>query len=219
MLTEFLEDIQVMTQPEFKVWDEENETYVVTQEAQYVTQTILKTRPPTESQARLDMVIGLGKPQMVIDIFIDKVNLGIAWDFCDSYITYMNELDTWNKWVAPEPKLDANGEPLPVATKPDEPIAPIRLPSIVDAGYARKLFKAEREKLVKALTVEVDGMVFDGDEVAQQRMERQYRHMVKRDVATMLWVLADNTSIQVTAEQLDEASYLSGLAQSAVWGM
>jgi len=99
MLTEFLEDTELLTVPEVKVWDETLEQMVVTQVAEYRTQTVLKTRPPTESQSRLDMVIKLGKPQAVIDKFTLGVNLGNAWDFCESYITYMNELDTWNKWA------------------------------------------------------------------------------------------------------------------------
>lgn len=128
MLTEFLEEIEILTVPEVKVWDEDLEKYVVTKEAKYRTQTILKTRPPTESQTRLDMVIGLGKPQNVIDTFITGVNLGLAWDWCEKYITYLNDVDTWEKWQAVQ-AFDSEGKPLPLAVKPDAPLEPIKPPT------------------------------------------------------------------------------------------
>ena len=132
MLTEFLEEIEIQTKPEIKVWDETLEQHVVTQAAQYYTQTILKTRPPTESKKRLDMVIEQGKPQHVIDKFIVGVNLGIAWDFCGDYIAYLNELDTWDKWEAVQ-TFDAEGEPLPLDAKPDAPIEPVRAVDVIEA--------------------------------------------------------------------------------------
>jgi hypothetical protein len=125
MLTEFLEEIEILVTPEVKVWDEKLEQYRVTRQAEYRTQTILKTRPPTESQSRLDMVIKLGKPQVVIDKFIAGVELGIAWDWCEDYIQYLNSVFDWDKWVAVQ-EFDSEGEPLPLATKPDAPIEPVK---------------------------------------------------------------------------------------------
>jgi hypothetical protein len=213
MLTEFLEDIEILTVPEVKVWDEELEQMVVTAVAQYRTQTILKTRPPTEAQSRLDMVISLGKPQAVIDKFILGVNLGIAWDWCEAYIKYMNDLDTWNKWEAVQ-EFGEEGEPLPLDVKPDAPTEPVRIADVINT-YARTVFKAERAAKVENLKVTVDGMVFDADETSHTRMVAAIASMEKDE--TQLWVLADNSVKFPTKEQLIQAAKLARTAQTAVW--
>ena len=76
-------------------------------------------------------------------------------------------------------------------------------------------FKRQRPDLVAAITVNVGGLVFDGDEISQTRMTRAA--MVMDDVETMTWVLADNTTTTVTKSQLMQALKLSGQAQSALW--
>lgn len=79
----------------------------------------------------------------------------------------------------------------------------------------RERFKMERQALVDAITVEVEGMVFQGDEVSQGRMARAA--VALNDTETVLWVLADNTPVQVTKAQLLEALRLAGAAQAAIW--
>ena len=76
--------------------------------------------------------------------------------------------------------------------------------------------KAERADAVAALTVEVDGMTFDGDEKAQERMARA---VVLADSAdeTTEWVLHNSTVAIVTADQLRRACKLAGKAQTALW--
>ena len=75
--------------------------------------------------------------------------------------------------------------------------------------------KAEREDYVKRIVVEVDGMMFDGDEVSQDRMARS---IIALDLGEKVqWVLADNTVAQVTRAQLREALRKSGEAQTAIW--
>ena len=76
--------------------------------------------------------------------------------------------------------------------------------------------KAERASAVAALTVEVDGMVFDGDEVAQERMARAVL-MAESPEETTEWVLADSSVAVVTAEQLRRACRAAGKAQGALW--
>lgn len=76
--------------------------------------------------------------------------------------------------------------------------------------------KAERASAVAALTVEVDGMVFDGDEKAQERMARAVTMADSMDETTE-WVLHDNTVAVVTAAQLRQACRLAGKAQTALW--
>ena len=76
--------------------------------------------------------------------------------------------------------------------------------------------KAERAAAVAALTVEVDGMVFDGDEKAQERMARAVL-MAESPEETIEWVLADNTVAVVTADQLRRACRAAGKAMGALW--
>lgn len=75
--------------------------------------------------------------------------------------------------------------------------------------------KAEREDYVKRIVVEVDGMMFDGDEVSQDRMARS---IIALDLGEKVqWVLADNTIAQVSRAQLREALRKAGTAQTAIW--
>ena len=76
--------------------------------------------------------------------------------------------------------------------------------------------KAERAAAVAAITVEVDGMIFDGDEAAQERMARAVLMAESMDEETE-WVLADNTVAVVTADQLRRACKAAGKAQTALW--
>ena len=75
--------------------------------------------------------------------------------------------------------------------------------------------KAERAEEVERLTVEVEGMVFDADETSQARMSVAASSMT--DDETNVWVLHDNTVVQVTKAQLLLACRLARIAQSAVW--
>lgn len=76
--------------------------------------------------------------------------------------------------------------------------------------------KAERAAAVAAITVEVDGMVFDGDEKAQERMARAVL-MAESPEETTEWVLADSTVAIVTAAQLRRACRAAGKAMGALW--
>ena len=75
--------------------------------------------------------------------------------------------------------------------------------------------KAERAEEVERLTVEVEGMVFDADETSQARMSVAASSMT--DDETNVWVLHDNSVVQVTKAQLLQACRLARIAQSAVW--
>lgn len=84
-------------------------------------------------------------------------------------------------------------------------------------AQAREAFKASREEAVKNIKVEVDGMLFDGDETSQTRMSRAVQLM--NDTETTLWVLANNQPIQVTKAQLSEALRISAEEQTRLWIM
>lgn len=93
--------------------------------------------------------------------------------------------------------------------------APEKPQEIIDAEALAKA-KAKRAAAVAAITVEVDGMVFDGDEDAQTRMARAVTMAESMDEQTE-WVLHDNTVAIVTAAQLKQACRLAGKAQTALW--
>ena len=81
--------------------------------------------------------------------------------------------------------------------------------------------KATRATKVDALTVTVDGMVFDADETSQNRMSRVVAGAqalgVDLNTTTQIWVLADNTVATPTVAQLAHALKLAGEAQTALW--
>ena len=80
--------------------------------------------------------------------------------------------------------------------------------------------KTDRAEAVARITVEVDGMVFDGDEKAQDRMARaitMFQASNLPDDYTTAWVLADNTVAQVTVNQLAQALLLAGQKQTELW--
>lgn len=80
--------------------------------------------------------------------------------------------------------------------------------------------KGERAAAVAAITVEVDGMVFDGDETAQERMARTVTAATATGApmdGTTVWVLHDNTVATPTIRQLATALRMAGEAQTALW--
>lgn len=80
--------------------------------------------------------------------------------------------------------------------------------------------KATRATKVGALTVTVDGMVFDADETSQNRMSRVVAGAQALGIdqsTTQVWVLADNTVATPTVAQLAQALKLAGQKQSELW--
>lgn len=81
--------------------------------------------------------------------------------------------------------------------------------------------KAERADAVSRITIEVDGMIFDGDEESQTRMGRTIAAAVALGVdlttETRVWVLADNSIATPTIAQLAEALRKAGDAQTSLW--
>lgn len=75
--------------------------------------------------------------------------------------------------------------------------------------------KSARAAIVSNIIVEVDGMQFDGDESSQDRMTRAIVALDSGE--TIQWVLADNSVVQVTREQLRQALRLAGQQQTEVW--
>jgi hypothetical protein len=83
---------------------------------------------------------------------------------------------------------------------------------------ARERFKAERAAAVRAITVTTAaGNTFDGDETSQDRMVRAIVALQATGTPSVVWVLADNSTVQATAAELAEALALAGAAQAALW--
>ena len=83
-----------------------------------------------------------------------------------------------------------------------------------EADY--QTWKAARQQAVDAITVEVDGLVFDGDETSQNRMARVVAAADSLD-DTVNWILADNSTSEVAVRDLKEALRLAGLKQTEIW--
>ena len=85
------------------------------------------------------------------------------------------------------------------------------------AAAERAAFVADRTAKMRKLTVEIDGHVFDADEISQSRMLRA--QSVMTDAETVEWVLNDNTAVPVTKATLMKALSAASRAQAALWVM
>ena len=100
-----------------------------------------------------------------------------------------------------------------ITVKPDKPIE-------VLAEESLKAAKINRAIAVESITIEVDGMLFDGDETSQERMARTVIAAIATGEgmsATTTWVLHDNTVATVTIRQLATALRLAGEEQTRLW--
>lgn len=77
-------------------------------------------------------------------------------------------------------------------------------------------WKVERQARVNTITVEVGGLVFDGDEDSQNRMARAVT-AADTLTETIEWTMHDNSVATVTAQQLKTACRLAVEAQTAIW--
>jgi len=95
-------------------------------------------------------------------------------------------------------------EPLPIPPKSEEQL--------------RAEWKVERAAAVAAIKVTTAaGNTFDGDETSQARMARAILGLQALTSPTVTWVLADNTVIEATAAELQEALALAGAEQARLW--
>ena len=180
----------------------------------------LLPRPDTKTTQDIERLIALNKPVEVINKFAELTSLGEQWDWAQSYYDYLvdkYEAEQYNANL-PEPLENEEGEliesePRPLPAEPEQPA--VKTVEDVLAPYARTIFKLNRQKLLDTLTVEVDGMVFDGDEASQSRMGRASFSM--QDGETIQWVLANNEKATVTKEQLALALRLAGAKQAEFW--
>lgn len=99
--------------------------------------------------------------------------------------------------------------------------APVKPQELVEAEALARA-KAERAALVEKATVTVDGLVFDADETSQNRLARGITAALALGLGpeeTTEWTLADNSSAQVTVQQMARALLAAGQYQTSVWRM
>lgn len=88
---------------------------------------------------------------------------------------------------------------------------------------AQELEEAKRLRAaqVAAIQVEVDGMIFDGDETSQGRMSRTISAAIAAgldlNTTKRIWVLANNAIAEPTIAQLGKALHLAGDEQTRLW--
>lgn len=177
------------------------------------------TRPETKAKTDLERIITLGKPLSVIHKFADMVALGERWDFLDTYKAYLvevSEITDYNDSLVPVEDDEGNMVMPELRALPDEPVKP-DYPTGDDifAPYAREVFKKTRTENVSKITVEVDGMVFDGDETSTARITKAIVALEPEETNT--WVLANNDVVDVTREQFIQVLRKAGIAQTALW--
>ncbi|MBD1581262.1 DUF4376 domain-containing protein [Pseudoalteromonas sp. S16_S37] len=137
-------------------------------------------------------VIDIAKRRACYEVKSVEVDLELTTEAQDEYVVYDDDT------------LIAYHHPKTIAHT-DEQIAKVK----------RERFKAQRAANVAAITIEVDDMVFDGDELSQQRMARAILLMSDED--TQLWVLANNEVAEVSKAQLTQACLLAAQRQSELW--
>ena len=99
---------------------------------------------------------------------------------------------------------------------PVPPIRPeIRTGEMVFMEYARSIFVSTRTRKVNHLLVTIDELTFDANEDAQNRMCRAAFGM--DEVETITWTLHDNSTAEVTRQQLRNALREAGKLTTAVW--
>lgn len=77
--------------------------------------------------------------------------------------------------------------------------------------------KSDRAEAVSKITVEVDGMVFEGDEKAQSRMARAILAAEITGEALTRWVLADNSVSTVQVAQIKRALAKAMIVMGELW--
>ncbi|CAM3966766.1 DUF4376 domain-containing protein [Pseudoalteromonas byunsanensis] len=121
-----------------------------------------------------------------------------------------------------EVDLALSTEQAPARTEYDDDACVVRFYPATEAHsqeqiamVKRERFKQSRSALLAQQTVEVDGMMFDADELSQQRMARKLLVMEEQSLTS--WVLANNDVVQVSKEQLFSACKLASEQQTALW--
>ena len=86
----------------------------------------------------------------------------------------------------------------------------------IDESYLKQISKASRTILVESIEVKYNGIIYQGDETSQDRMNRAINGLPD-DIATILWKAKDNSSHELTRLDLKEILFLAGQEQTRIW--
>ena len=198
--------------------------------AQTLPEKVIKQRPYAVSLDDVFRVVKLhaANPSMhhVIDTFIELYSVTLQWDWFAQY----------QAWLERKADAELNAPALPIETQDQqvlerplfaepEPVRPelktieqYRTEILIDGiSIDEYLFRTQRAAAVNSITVEVDGMVFDGDEQSQRRMLAAIHASEDAGIESTIWRLADNTEAAVTVEQIRQAHSLAIIAQGQLW--
>lgn len=144
-------------------------------------QPVIRHRPESKALADVLLVTRLhaANPAMhhVIDMFIELYAVTLQWDWFEQYQSWLER----KAQAEVLPEIDLDVEIMPLLFEPFAEPAPLR-PELLPVAQYREallidgvsideyLFKSVRANAVNSITVEVDGLVFDGHEEAQRRM-------------------------------------------------
>lgn len=91
----------------------------------------------------------------------------------------------------------------------------------IDVQMPRQKRKQRRAEKVNKIVVTVrrgdDALLFDGDEDSQRRMFMYSQRMRANNIVAIPWVLADNSVVEVTVEELEQAIDLAMEQQGELW--
>lgn len=136
---------------------------------------------------------------------------GTAWE----YIEDRRGTEYWlpgDTWQTPAREMKELG-PLPEGALLERPA---KTPEEISHEELAKA-KAERAEAVQNIAVEVDGMIFDGNEDAQRRISVAITTANITGQQSVDWVLKNNTVANVTREQLEKVLALSMQKMQRLW--
>lgn len=82
----------------------------------------------------------------------------------------------------------------------------------------KKITRANRvAKIVVTVMRGETALHFDGDETSQNRLNRFVQALRRTEQPGMPWILADNTVVDVTVEEMEQALDLALQQQHALW--
>lgn len=193
-------------------------------------QPVIRHRPESKSLADVFLVARLhaANPVMhhVIGRFIELYAVTLQWDWFEQYQVWLalKENAELNAPALPIDAQDQQSIEQPLFAEP-EPVRPelktitqYREEILIDGiSIDEYLFRTQRAAAVNSITVEVDGLVFDGDEQSQRRMLAAIHASEDAGITSTIWRLADNTEVAVNVEQIRQAHSLAIIEQGKLW--
>lgn len=82
-------------------------------------------------------------------------------------------------------------------------------------SYNQQNYKSIRQNLVDNIEITYNEVVYQGDEISQDRMSRYINGI--NDIDIVLWIAKDNSKVSLTKEDLKQILRLAGIEQTKVW--